>query len=98
MNVRIVMTNADPGDLRANGEVRRRGSPATLEPNVSSRRGHATTFNVGPGKYTYVFGLDRDGDFSLVAVSAKSGAEIGDPRNYKDRSTGTVIRYFFEVP
>lgn len=98
MNVKIVMKSADPGGLRANGEVRRRGSPTALIPDVSTRRGHATTFNVGKGKYTYVFEIDRDGSFSLVAENATSGAQTGELRNYKDRSTGTVIRYFFEVP
>lgn len=98
MNIKIVMRSADPADLRANGEIRLRGSQAALKPNVSSRRGHATTVSLGKGLYTYVFGIDRDGSFSLIAVNATSGAEIGQLRNYKDRSTATVIRYFFEVP
>lgn len=98
MNVKISITRVDPNDIRANGEVRLRAKQTALHLDISSRRGYATAFDVDTGKYTYVFGVDRTGTFTLVAVNTDTNAQIGKPKLYTVKNPGSELRYLFEVP
>jgi hypothetical protein len=94
--VEVQMQDADPVGVRASGEVRVRGRQEVVQAGIATRMTFADRFDVPPGRYTYVFAIDRKATFKLVAVDGQ-GTALGAARSYAPTSVAAELRYHFEV-
>jgi hypothetical protein len=95
-DIEICMRDAAPSDVRANGDVRTNQNRYIAQNNVTTRVAWSPRIEVSPGKYTYVFGVDRPGKFTLEAVDTATG-DVLSTKKYEDTLTSALMRFHFEV-